>query len=74
MEPVPPSQWPPQMRDVLAALRPAEVRHEPPPRREGRPKGLNILGTLAHHTALARAYHVFNGHVLFATTLTERQR
>ena len=74
IDPVPPGQWPPQMRDVLAALRPPEVRHQPPARGEGRPKGLNILGTLAHHPALARAYHVFNGHVLFSTTLTERQR
>lgn len=74
LAPVPPSQWPPQMRDVLAALRPADARYPAPPRSEGRPKGLNILGTLAHHTALSRAYHVFNGHVLFATTLSERQR
>jgi AhpD family alkylhydroperoxidase len=72
--PLPPDQWPPQMRDVLAALRPTEPRYEPPGRREGRPAGMHILGTLARHTALARAYHVFNGHVLFATTLSERQR
>ncbi len=72
--PLPPGQWPSQMREVIAALRPADPRHEPPPRGTGRPAGLNILGTLAHHTALARAYHVFNGHLLFATTLSERQR
>jgi alkylhydroperoxidase family enzyme len=29
---------------------------------------------LAHHPALTRAYHTFNGHILFATTLTVRQR
>jgi 4-carboxymuconolactone decarboxylase len=62
------------MREVVAALRPVNPRYEPPPRGVGRPAGLNILGTLAHHTALARAYHAFNGHVLFATTLSERQR
>ena len=62
------------MREAIAALRPDDPRYEPPPRRPGRPAGLNILGTLAHHTALARAYHVFNGHVLFATSLSERQR
>jgi alkylhydroperoxidase family enzyme len=71
--PLPPPQWPPEMRDALAALQPADARH-PQPRREGRPKGLNVLGTFAHHPALARAYNVFNGHVLFSTTLTERQR
>ena len=74
IEPVPPEQWPPQMGDVIAALRPAEPRYEPPRRRPGRPAGLNVLGTFAHHTALARAYHVFNGHVLFATSLSERHR
>ncbi|HXW31850.1 MAG TPA: carboxymuconolactone decarboxylase family protein [Acidimicrobiales bacterium] len=61
------------MREALAALRPSDARYATPPR-QGRPKGLNILGTLAHHPALARAYHVFNGHLLFSTTLTERQR
>ena len=71
--PVPPAQWPSQMAEALAALRPADARYRAPTR-QGRPKGLNILGTLAHHPALARAYHVFNGHVLFSTTLTERQR
>jgi alkylhydroperoxidase family enzyme len=61
------------MRDALAALNPPEPRHPFPPR-EGRSKGLNILGTLAHHPALTTAYHTFNGHVLFATTLSMRQR
>jgi alkylhydroperoxidase family enzyme len=44
------------------------------PRRKGRPKGLNALGTLAQYPELARAYHTFNGHVLFASTLSPRQR
>jgi alkylhydroperoxidase family enzyme len=61
------------MRDALAALRPAEARH-PFPKREGRPKGLNVLGTLAIHPSLTRAFNTFNGHVLFATTLSQRQR
>jgi alkylhydroperoxidase family enzyme len=61
------------MRDALAALRPPEARH-PFPKREGRPKGLNVLGTLAIHPALARAFNTFNGHLLFATTLSQRQR
>ena len=41
---------------------------------EGRPSGANILGAMAHHPALARAYFTLNGHLLLATTLTERQR
>ena len=73
LAPLPPRAWPDGMRDALAALQPPNPRHAPPPR-EGRPKGLNVLGTLAHHPELTRAYHTFNGHVLFATTLSPRQR
>jgi alkylhydroperoxidase family enzyme len=62
------------MAAALAALRPAEPRHPFPERGGGRPKGLNALGTLARHPALTRAFHTFNGHVLFATTLSPRQR
>jgi alkylhydroperoxidase family enzyme len=62
------------MREALAALHPPEPRHPFPPRDADRPKGLNVLGTLAHHPALARAFHTFNGHILFATTLSPRQR
>jgi alkylhydroperoxidase family enzyme len=74
IRPLPPAEWPESMRDALAALQPPEPRH-PLPRRGGdRPKGLNVLGTLARHPALTRAYHTFNGHVQFATTLSVRQR
>jgi alkylhydroperoxidase family enzyme len=72
--PLPPAEWPREMRDALAALRPPEPRHPFPEPRDDRPKGLNVLGTLAVHPALARAFHTFNGHVLFATTLSLRQR
>lgn len=74
LEPLPPSAWPAGMQDALKALLPPNPRHPFPPRDPSRPKGLNILGTLAHHPELATAYHTFNGHVLFATTLTPRQR
>jgi alkylhydroperoxidase family enzyme len=74
IEPLPPTEWPREMRDALEALRPPEPRHPLPERRDDRPKGLNVLGTLAVHPALARAFHTFNGHVLFATTLSVRQR
>ena len=62
------------MRDALAALLPPNPRHPFPPRDDSRPKGLNVLGTFARHPALAQAFHTFNGHVLFATTLSPRQR
>ena len=72
--PLPAKAWPPEMRDALRALVPPDPRHPLPPRDPSRPKGLNILGTLAHHPALARAYHSFNGHVLFTSTISPRQR
>ena len=65
------------MRDAMAALVPPAPRHplpNPKERDPNAPKGLNLLGTMARHPALARAYHSFNGHVLFATTLSVRQR
>jgi alkylhydroperoxidase family enzyme len=62
------------MREALAALRPPEARHPFPTPGGDRPKGLNVLGTLARHPALTRAFHTFDGHVLFATTLSVRQR
>jgi alkylhydroperoxidase family enzyme len=71
--PLPPGQWAPEMREALEAIRPPVPRH-PYPLREGRPKGLNALGTLARYPALMRAFNTFNGHVLFASTLSPRQR
>jgi alkylhydroperoxidase family enzyme len=62
------------MRDAMAALRPPNARHPFPSREPGRPKALNALGTLARHPELTHAYHVFNGHVLFASTLAPRER
>jgi alkylhydroperoxidase family enzyme len=61
------------MGAALAALRPSAPRH-PFPKRDGRSKGLNVLGMLAWHPELAKAFHTFNGHILFGTTLTPRQR
>ncbi len=72
--PLPPGEWPDEMRDALAAIRPANPRHPFPSRDPSRPKGLNVLGTLARHPTLAQAFHTFNGHVLFTTTLSPRQR
>jgi alkylhydroperoxidase family enzyme len=61
------------MREALAALRPANPRH-PYPEQKDRPKALNALGTLARHPQLTQAFNTFNGHILFASTLTPRQR
>jgi alkylhydroperoxidase family enzyme len=72
--PLPPGEWPDEMRAALAAIRPANPRHPFPSRDPSRPKGLNVLGMLARHPALAQAFNTFNGHILFATTLSPRQR
>jgi alkylhydroperoxidase family enzyme len=61
------------MRAALAALRPANSRH-PFPEQKDRPKALNALGTLARHPLLTQAFHTFNGYILFASTLSPRQR
>src|SRR5690349_24936684 len=68
LPPLPPRSWPPEMRDALAPLTP------PVPRSADQPKGLNLLGTFAHHPALIGAFHGFVAHLLYASTLTPRQR
>ena len=72
--PLPPGEWPDEMRAALAAIRPPNPRHPLPSREPGRPKGLNVLGMLARYPALAQAFNTFNGHILFATALSPRQR
>ena len=74
LAPLPPKEWPEGMKAALAALVPPNPRHPLPPRRPDRPKGLNALGLLAHHPDLTRAFHTFNGHVLFGSALSPRQR
>jgi len=74
VDPLPPGEWPPGMADAIAALRPPNPRYPFPSRDPSRPKGLNALGMLAHNPELTTAYHHFNGHVLFASTITPRQR
>jgi alkylhydroperoxidase family enzyme len=70
--PLPVKSWPLQMRDALMAMTPPQPRYTLTD--NGRPKGANILGAFAHHPALARAFFTLNGHLLRATTLTERHR
>ena len=73
INPIPIREWPPEMRDALASMTPPVQRYQQPTS-EGRPKAMNLLSTYAHHTALAKAFFTFNGHIIMATTLTERQR
>jgi AhpD family alkylhydroperoxidase len=74
IDPIPVRDWPEGMRDAMAALRPANPRHPFPAPDANRPKALNALGTFARHPELARAFNTFNGHILFASRLSPRQR
>ncbi|ONH24659.1 carboxymuconolactone decarboxylase family protein [Pseudofrankia asymbiotica] len=72
IDPLPPKQWPKEMRQVLAALEPPGTPAKLSP--EGRSKALNTLGVYAYHPTLAQAFFTFNGHIMSTTTLTPRQR
>jgi len=73
LEPLSIREWPPEMRAALAQMTPPEPRHASIPV-EGRPKAMNTLGTFARNVPLAHAFFTFQGHIIRATTLTERQR
>jgi alkylhydroperoxidase family enzyme len=72
MEPLPVTNWPPELHDALAAMIPPGHRRSLTG--DSRRQGANILGALAHHPALAKAFFTLNGHLLRATTLTPRLR
>jgi alkylhydroperoxidase family enzyme len=75
IEPIPPRQWPPDMSKALAAAyRPSNPRHPVSPLDPSSPKGLNLMGTLAHHPELTTAYNNLISHALYFTTITPRQR
>ena len=74
ISPLPPKEWPPEMTRGHRRPAPGHPHHPPALRTEGRPKALNALGTLAHHPELAQAFNTFNGHILFTSTLSPRQR
>jgi alkylhydroperoxidase family enzyme len=73
IEPIPLREFTPELRQAFAGLRPPDARYSRP-EPHGRPTAANILGTLAHHPELTRAYCVFNGYLLMNTTLSERHR
>lgn len=71
MPPLPPHRWPQEMTTALQDM--VSSQPQTPPR-EKRPSGANILGVLAHHPALARAWFTLNGHMLRGSALTDRHR
>jgi alkylhydroperoxidase family enzyme len=70
--PLPRDEWTEEIGQAIAALQPPGA--PPLRRRKGGSKGLNVLGTLARHPQLMRAYHTFNGHILYTSSLSARQR
>jgi alkylhydroperoxidase family enzyme len=76
VDPIPREQWSTAMEEALSAMQPPTARHfvPPPGGRPDRPKASSIMGTFAHHPDLAKAYFSFNGHILYGTTLSIRQR
>jgi alkylhydroperoxidase family enzyme len=73
ISPVPRDEWTDEVGQGIAALFPPGAQR-PVRRTNGGSRGNNVLGTLARHPQLMRAYHVFNGHILFTTSLSPRQR
>ncbi|OHV30895.1 MULTISPECIES: carboxymuconolactone decarboxylase family protein [Pseudofrankia] len=69
--PIPRTEWPPELTDFIASYRSA-VRGDRP--EEGRQGGSNLFGTLARYPQLARAFLAFNGHLLYGSALSARQR
>lgn len=70
--PLPPRQWPAEMREALAALDP-KAHGRPEPDLKNRPSGREVIGSFAHHPELAHVFMKFNGYALFDSTLTTRQ-
>lgn len=73
--PVPPDDWSEAVLDALGAF-PKSRDFVLSSLREGNPcpRGLNVLGTLAHHPELAKAVLTFNAHVSGASKLPVRTR
>jgi len=73
--PLTPDEWDETARDALAAF-PAGFKFVMNGWNAGdrQVRGVNVLGTLAHYPALAKAFCTFNAHVAAASTLTARDR
>ena len=65
------AEWSPEMTTFVTGFRTAAIGNKPP---EGRQSGSNLLGTLVRSPALAKAFLNFNGHILYGTSLSLRQR
>lgn len=73
--PMTPDQWDQEACDALAAF-PKSFKFVMDGWNAGdrQVRGMNVLGTLAHYPALAKAYSTFNAHVAGSSTLQVRDR
>ena len=71
ISPLPRAEWSAEMTEFFAGFQ-AGVRGGKSS--EGRQSGANLLGTLARYPALTKSFLAFNGHILYNTTLSVRQR
>ncbi|MEV0362634.1 carboxymuconolactone decarboxylase family protein [Nocardia fusca] len=70
--PLNPGDWPPELRKFFADFR-SRVHHGGPAPENTR-SGVNLLGTLARYPGFTMAFLPFNGHFLYDSKLTGRQR
>lgn len=71
ISPLPRAEWSAELDAFVSSFRNA-VKGDGPD--EGRQSGDNLLGTFARHPALAQAFLTFNGHLLYGSTLSVRER
>ncbi|PPJ21391.1 carboxymuconolactone decarboxylase family protein [Nocardia nova] len=65
------SEWSPELVGFIGEFRSSVLGDTPA---DSHPAGANLLGTLARYPALAKAFLSFNGHLLYGSTLDDRQR
>ncbi|GAA5060190.1 carboxymuconolactone decarboxylase family protein [Nocardia callitridis] len=70
--PSPRDEWSTELTTFIAEFQ-SSVRGDRPPEIT-RPGGAHLLGTLARYPALAKAMLTFNGHLLYESALSARQR
>jgi AhpD family alkylhydroperoxidase len=73
ISPIAPAEWSPDLSKFILDFRTAVIGDRAA-EGGGGPSGANLLGTLARSPALTMAFLAFNGHVLYGTTLSARQR
>jgi alkylhydroperoxidase family enzyme len=72
---LPPDEFPDEMRSAQAAFRPSGQPAPPPPTPgQGSGRGSNIMGTWARYPKLAKAHLTLSNHLLWNSSLSDRQR